>query len=135
MFNRLKYDPCAAKTVLSDNISIFDHTMDVSRHLHGSPCMTQGLTGGNTASVSGPLPTPDNVSKSRSMMVAIENDLRGQTRDRTRCPDYEYRGPGPDGLVHPRHLYKESDDAPVDVLNLTHLSYCPIAGGAGPGGA
>lgn len=91
MFNRLKYDTCAAKTELRDNVSIFRHALDVDRFVHSSPCYHErGLVSGNTTATVGQQPTPDGVGRARGEMVALENDLRGQTRADTRCPGFDY---------------------------------------------
>lgn len=91
MFNRLRYDTCATKTDLKDNVSIFSHMVDVNRFVHSDPCYhDKGLVAGNTTSTVGDQPATNNVHKAWGEMVALENDLRGQTRHNSRCPKSNY---------------------------------------------
>lgn len=91
MFSRLRYDTCAAKAEVRDNVSIFSHAVDVNRFIHSEPCYHQrGLVAGNTTSTVGEQPNPDNVHTAWGEMVAVENDLRGQTRTASSCPSFKY---------------------------------------------
>ena len=91
MFNRLRYDTCATKTELRDNVSIFSHAVDVNRFVHSDPCYhDKGVIAGNTTSTIGDQPAAGTVHKAWGEMVALENDLRGQTRPTSRCPERDY---------------------------------------------
>ena len=91
MFNRLRYDTCATKAELKDNVSIFSHAVDVNRFVHSDPCYHEkGIIAGNTTSSIGEQPVKGTVHKAWADMVALENDLRGQTRPSSRCPKMDY---------------------------------------------
>lgn len=127
MFNRLKYDTCSTRTDFSDNVSIFDHAMDVSRFVHCSPCRHEkGLIAGNTASTLTPFPNAVNVSEVHGSMIALENDLRGQTRSVTRCPAYDYV-PTP-GRIVAKELYKPVVHADIDTNRVNHHTGCQMIG-------
>lgn len=91
MFNRLRYDTCATKAELRDNVSIFSHTVDINRFTHSDPCYNdRGVIAGNTTSTVGSQPVPETVHQAWGEMIAVENDLRGQTRPVSNCPGYDY---------------------------------------------
>jgi hypothetical protein len=105
MFNRLRYDACATKTELSDNVSIFSHTVDINRFAHTAPCFHEkGVIAGNTTSTVGSQPMPDVIHKAWGEMIALENDLRGQTRTATKCPAYDYTPK--QGVISSQAMYK-----------------------------
>jgi hypothetical protein len=127
MFNRVKYDTCATRTDFADQVSIFDHTMDVSRFVHCSPCRHEkGLIGGNAVSSIAGQPNAQNVDLVRGSMVALENDLRGQTRPVTRCPAYDYAPRG--GLVTSKELYKPVVHPVIDARRMQDMSSCQMIG-------
>lgn len=91
MFNRLRYDSCATNTEFRDNVSIFSHTLDINRFSRSDPCQhDRGIPGGNTTSTVGGQPLPGSVPQAWGDMIALENDLRGQTRPNSRCPALDY---------------------------------------------
>lgn len=91
MFNRLKYDTCATKSDVRDNVSIFSHTVDVNRFVRADPMYAErGVLSGNTTSTVGNQPTPGKVHEAWEKMVALENDLRGQTKTSSKCAAMKY---------------------------------------------
>lgn len=122
MFNRLRYDTCATKSELMDNVSIFSHTLDVNRFVHNAPCMHDGgFTSGNTTSTVGAQPTTNDVSSAWGKMVELENDLRGQTRPASRCPAFDYSPKK--GLISNAPLYgPKVPDIKLD--SFSHLPSC-----------
>eukprot|EP00873_Tetraselmis_striata_P033696 jgi/Tetstr1/453960/TSEL_040879.t1 len=150
MFNRLRYDSCATKAEIRDNVSIFSHTVDINRFTHTDPCAhDRGLVAGNTTSTVGPQPQPDAVHQAWGDMIALENDLRGQTRTATRCPSYDYIPKK--GVVSSPSMYRppqpdigtaSKDTLPacqmIDYRNVEREAYAGVAGttdgtGAGSG--
>jgi hypothetical protein len=90
MFTGLRYDGCSTSTAYSDNTTIFGHVFDVHRHAHANPCQhKRGILGGNAVATAGDLSAP-NAAAEWNKMIAVESDLRGQTRGLTRCPAYGY---------------------------------------------
>jgi hypothetical protein len=76
--NRLIYDTCAYKTDITQSTNQLSYILDPSKYYRCSPCrMELGIVGGN------------DVSQIKGNLVDMENDLRGQTRYNTRCPDNE----------------------------------------------
>lgn len=74
--NRLIYDSCSYKTDLSQNTNQLTYILDPSKYYRCNPCrMELGIVGGN------------DVSQIKGNLVDMENDLRGQTRFLSRCPD------------------------------------------------
>ena len=74
--NRLMYDTCTYETDLAQGADMLSYILDPSQHYRCSPCRQElGTVGGN------------NVSQVKGNMVDLENDLRGQTRYNTRCPE------------------------------------------------
>lgn len=90
MFTGIRYDSCSTSTAYSDNTTIFSHVFDINRHAHASPCQHQrGITGGNSVATAGDLRAAS-AGAEWNKMIAVESDLRGQTRGLTRCPAYDY---------------------------------------------
>jgi hypothetical protein len=124
MFSRLRYDSCASKAEVRDNVSIFSHTVDVNRFIHSSPCYHErGLLAGNTTSTVGQQPKPDNVSNAWAEMVAVENDLRGQTRVASSCPTFSYLPKK--GKISNKTEFKPAQ-ADIDTSNKSNLSQCQM---------
>lgn len=74
--NRLMYDECCYKRDLQQNTNQLTYTLDPSRYYRCDPCRLElGTVAGN------------NVSQIKGSLVDLENDLRGQTRYNSRCPD------------------------------------------------
>jgi hypothetical protein len=124
MFSILRYDSCAAKAEVRDNVSIFSHTVDVNRFIHSSPCYHErGLLAGNTTSTVGEQPKPDNVNNAWADMVALENDLRGQTRTASSCPSFSHR-PNIDKITNKTEFKPSQPD--IDIGNKSDLSQCQM---------
>ena len=120
MFNRVKYDTCSTRTEFADNVSVFDHTMDLGRFVHTAPCRNEkGLLGGNVASTIAAHPNKQNASAVRGDMVALENDLRGGNRPNTHCPSYKFAP----GKVQGKEYIKPVCHPAVDTTPL-HLKSC-----------
>lgn len=74
--NRLIYDTCSYKADLSQNTNQLTYLLDPSKYYRCNPCrMELGIVGGN------------DVSQIKGNLVDMENDLRGQTRFLSRCPE------------------------------------------------
>lgn len=90
MFTGTRYDGCSTSTAYSDNTTILSHVLDISRHAHSSPCQHQrGLVGGSAVATAGDM-RAETAGAEWNKMIAVESDLRGQTRGLTRCPAYDY---------------------------------------------
>lgn len=90
MFTGLRYDACSTSTAYSDNTTIFSHVFDVCRHAHEDPCQHQrGVPGGNVVATAGDMRAA-RAGAEWNKMIAVESDLRGQTRGLTRCPAFDY---------------------------------------------
>lgn len=78
--NRLMYDTCAYKQNLAQSTSPLSHIMDMNRRENCNKCRHElGLLGGPTASII------------TGNLVDLENELRGQYRQTTQCPDKLYK--------------------------------------------
>eukprot|EP00873_Tetraselmis_striata_P043811 jgi/Tetstr1/464075/TSEL_008880.t1 len=124
MFNRLRYDTCATKTELRDNVSIFSHTVDINRFTHSDPCQhDRGVVAGNTTSTVGAQPVPDAVHTAWGEMIAVENDLRGQTRPVSRCPGYDYIPKK--GVISSKTMYR-NPQPDIRTDNKSDLASCQM---------
>nr|WRJ69775.1 hypothetical protein TetV2_00326 [Oceanusvirus sp.] len=124
MFSRLRYDTCASKAEFRDNVSIFSHTVDVDRFVHSEPCAHKvGLGQTNAASTVGPQPLPGNIHQAWGQMIAVENDLRGQTRHTSRCPSYKYIPKG--DVIQNKNLFRE-EAPPLQTDGKEHLGECQM---------
>jgi len=121
--------------------------VDVSRFVHSDPCYhDKGLVSGNTASTVGEQPARDSVHRAWGQMVALENDLRGQTRPASRCPKLDYLPKK--GVVSSETVYRPRQpdirtdskaDLPscqlIDYRNLDEGTYRAVEGRADGTGA
>ena len=126
-FNRLIYDACSVETELKQNTSFFDAHMDPSRFVHKEPCRHAFGIVGATSGVSAVAPpqTPDNdIDRIRGDLVALENDLRGQTRPATRCPRYDYIPKA--GVVSSEELWKPVKHPVIRTDRPVHVDTCQI---------
>jgi hypothetical protein len=90
MFTGTRYDSCSQATAYSDNTSIFAHVTDIRRHTHDTPCQhRRGLVGGDAVTAAGDM-SAGSAGMEWNKIVAVESDLRGQTRGLTRCPAFDY---------------------------------------------
>lgn len=84
-FNRLRYDGCAYKNDLAQEVGTFSYMVDDCRYVHKNPrAISFGIVGGNDVSIV-------------KNMVDLESDLKGQTRLASRCPTLFYQNPCPSG--------------------------------------
>lgn len=114
--NRTLYDTCEYKTRLDQNSDMLDYHLNPHKFEHCEKCTVDlGLVGGTTA------------SHIKGDMVDLENDLRGQTRHITNCPEKHY---------HPDHPImtkptdgseaKNVDTTPVHLPTCSFYEYKPI---------
>jgi len=73
--NRLLYDKCNYAKLQSESVNQLSYILDSNKFLTNSPCrMELGIVGGN------------NISNIKGNITDIETDLRGITRNNSRCP-------------------------------------------------
>jgi hypothetical protein len=73
-YNRLSYDTCTYSRELSENVNILKYVINEDRYEHPQKCFHgKGLLGGAT------------VSKIRGDVVDLESELRGITRNLSKC--------------------------------------------------
>lgn len=109
--NRLTYDSCAYVQALNQSVSPLDYVLDTTRFEHCNKCRPElGIVGGTA------------VSHVRGNMVDLENDLRGQNRPNTHCPQYKYLPRG-DGTVQGKENIKPVCHPKVDTTAV-HLKPC-----------
>ena len=85
--NRLKYDTCAYKKRLDQSVGPLSYVLNPMKYENCNKCrMELGIVGGN------------NVSQIKGNLVDLENDLRGQTRPASLCPDKHYQPNCPDSI-------------------------------------
>lgn len=78
--NKLRYDTCAYRADITQSTNTLRHILDPMRFEHHKQCrMELGIVGGNE------------VSQIKGNLVDLENDLRGQTRLNTKCPQRKYQ--------------------------------------------
>ncbi len=79
-YNRLIYDQCSYKKELDQSVGPLSYLLNPMKYENCNKCRNEfGLLGGA------------NVSHIKGNLVDLENDLRGQTRPNTRCPDKKYK--------------------------------------------
>ena len=77
--NRLKYDTCAYKKSLDKSVGPLSYVLNPIKYENCNKCrMELGIVGGTA------------VSQIKGNLVDLENDLRGQTRSASLCPDNHY---------------------------------------------
>jgi hypothetical protein len=73
-YNRLSYDECAYSREISNNITILKYIINDNLYEHPDKCLNgKGLLGGST------------VSTIRGNVVDLESELRGITRNLSKC--------------------------------------------------
>ena len=79
-YNRLIYDTCAYKKELDQSTGPLSYTLNPMKYENCNKCrMELGLVGGPA------------VSQIAGNLVDLENDLRGQTRPASNCPNKHYQ--------------------------------------------
>ena len=85
-FNRLRYDNCAYSQELNESVGTLSYVLDPSKYENCNKCrMELGIIGGT------------NVSHIKGNLVDLETDLRGTTRNASKCPTKKYQNPCPTG--------------------------------------
>lgn len=110
--NRLSYDHCSYKTELSQSVGPLGYLLNPINYENCNACRHElGLVGG------------PGVSHIKGNMVDLENDLRGQTRQASKCPSKKY-APSAGGVLHiaGNHCNKPRN---VDLTKL-HLPSCQM---------
>ena len=73
-YNRLSYDTCTYSRELGENVNILKYVINEDRYEHPKKCFHgKGLLGGAS------------VSKIRGDVVDLESELRGITRNLSKC--------------------------------------------------
>lgn len=73
-YNRLSYDSCTYSRELTENMNILKYVINKNRYEHPEKCFHgKGLVGGAT------------VSKIRGDVVDLDSELRGITRNLSKC--------------------------------------------------
>ena len=110
-FNRLQYDNCTYRQDLRQSVGTLSYVLDSSKYENCNKCRNElGLVGGT------------NVSHIKGNLVDLENDLRGQTRPATRCPDLKFK-PGDGKQIEPVSSCKSN---PAINTEMQHLPSCQM---------
>lgn len=80
--NRLKFDTCSYKEVLTQSQDTLSYVLDTTKFDNCQKCRIELGTVGGTA-----------VSQIAGNLVDLENDLRGQTRMSSNCSTLQYSSP------------------------------------------
>ncbi len=108
--NRLMYDTCAYKKRLDESTGPLAYHLNPLKYENCQKCrMELGILGGPT------------VSQIKGNLVDLENDLRGQTRNLSDCPEKKYH-PGKPILTKGDDCHKARK---VDT-ELLHLPSCQM---------
>lgn len=111
--NRLMYDSCAYQQELSQSVSPLSYILDPVKYNNCNKCrMELGIVGGTA------------VSHVAGNLVDLENDLRGQNRPNTHCPDFKYV-PTDKNFIQGKEYVKPVTHPKVDTTML-HLPPCQM---------
>lgn len=111
--NRLTYDKCAYKQSLQQSVSPIEYSMDPIKFEHCRKCrMELGIVGGTS------------VSHISGNLIDLENDLRGQTRPYSKCPEYDYM-PRDDNKLQGIEYIKPVVHPVIDT-SMRHLPACQM---------
>ena len=111
--NRMTYDECAYKQNLEQSISPLSYVLDPIKYNNCNKCrMELGIVAGTA------------VSHISGNMVDLENDLRGQNRPNTHCPNFKYAPTNETSVVGKEYI-KPIEHPSVDT-NLLHLPPCQM---------
>jgi hypothetical protein len=120
-FNRLIYDNCSYKHQLHENVGTLAYILDPNRYEHSGKCRIElGVLGGT------------NVSHIQGNLVDLESDLRGTTRHLSKCPEFNYQNPCPQGDMNtcrPKNIVISENPANSGRIintNLKHLPACQM---------
>ena len=111
--NRLAYDSCAYQQTLNQSVSPLQYQLDPVKFTNCNKCrMELGVVAGTA------------VSHVTGNMVDLENDLRGQNRPNTHCPNFKYL-PSSHDFVQGKEFIKPVEHPKVDT-NMLHLPPCQM---------
>jgi hypothetical protein len=105
---------CAYKAELQSSVRPINFQLDPIKYNHCGKCAPDvGIVGGT------------NVSHISGNLVDLENDLRGQTRPLTRCPEYESK-PLDGNTLTSADPYKCTNFPVIDISKKVDLPSCSI---------
>lgn len=111
-WSRLSNDSCAYAKTLNQSVHPLSYYLDPIKYENFGKCRNElGLLGG------------PNVSHVSGNIVDLENDLRGQTRELSKCPSREHH-PTNTNVIKRTNQYKPSHCA-ID-LTPRHLNTCQM---------
>lgn len=112
--NRLSYDNCSYNQALAQSVSPVSYILDPIKYEHCKKCRPElGLVGGTA------------VSHIQGNLVDLENDLRGQNRPNTQCPEYKFI-PSNGSFIQGKEYIKPVQHPKID-LTPRHLNACQFA--------
>ena len=114
--NRLIYDTCAYKKKLDQSVGPLSYILNPLKYENCNKCRHElGIVGGT------------NVSNIKGNLVDLENDLRGQTRQATLCPNNKFT-PGNGGIINNQINLAGSSCQKGTVIDtsLVHLPPCQM---------
>lgn len=112
--NRTRYDSCSYNQELHQSVAPVSYVLDPIKYEHCNKCRVElGMIGGTA------------VSHISGNLVDLENDLRGQNRPATKCPQYKYL-PRDDGLLQGKEYIKPVCHPKIDT-RPRHLPACQFA--------
>ena len=107
-YNRLSYDTCTYSRELGENVNILKYVINEDRYEHPQKCLHgKGLLGGAT------------VSKIRGDVVDLESELRGITRNLSKCAISKAKP------LEDEFMILNDKTTPVDTRKL-HLPTCQM---------
>jgi hypothetical protein len=111
--NRLSYDPCATKKNIEQSTEPLSYIINPIKYENCNKCrMELGIVGGTA------------VSHIRGNLVDLENDLRGQTRIYSICPEKQFKSSQCNNDVS-TPSYKNICSAPSTTTIDTELIHLP----------
>ena len=117
-WSRLRFDTCAYRNQLAQEVGEFAYVIDDCRYVHKNPTRINfGVVGGNDVSIV-------------KNMVDLESDLKGQTRLASRCPTLYYQNPCPSGEMNtcrPQQVVIRGNPANMGRVVDTTLYHLPPA--------
>lgn len=111
--NRLTYDACAYQEALKQSTSPISYVLDPIKYEHCQKCRVElGVVGGTA------------VSHVTGNLVDLENDLRGQNRPNTHCPNYKFT-PNDEQYIQGKEYIKPVQHPKIDT-SMKHLMPCQM---------
>lgn len=110
---RAEYDACSYDRELKQSVAPISYVLDPIKYEHCDKCRIElGVVGGSA------------VSHVRGNLVDLENDLRGQNRPATRCPEYKFV-PRDDNILQGKEYIKPVAHPEIDT-RMVHLKPCQM---------